>query len=263
MNQPTDERAPTEGDDLLFVALREAAELRMQRQRQDAEIRRLRGHLSEMRTAIEREARHREVLGVLAGGEASAAPEPAVATDWRKDEAPARPKGALRRWLAARFGHAAPAEPARAALEVPAGLYLDNRSLRSTLTPRPGWRCFDTDTEGQLRLVFNLCGLDAAATGRCVAEIARSQGRRRDFLPLFLTDGTELGVFTRYGYSFERLPAEADLPGYDAAGRSAILRRRIEHVVAKWGITQIVNLGTPSLALNFRDGRPEVGLGAT
>ena len=263
MNQQNDEQTPPQGDDLLFAALSEVTELRVARQRQDSEIRRLRGHLSEMRTAIEREARHREALAALAGDVEGVAVEFRPVPDWREEQAPQRPANALRRWMASRFGRPAPAEPQHTGAEPPPGIYRHNRPLQSTLTPRPGWRCFDTDSDGQLRLIFNLCGLDPAAMERCVAEIARSQARRRDFLPLFLTDGTELGVFTRYGYSFERLPASVDVPGYDAAGHTTILLRRIEHVVAKWGISQIVNLGTPSLALHFREGHPELRLGTT
>ncbi len=106
-------------------------------------------------------------------------------------------------------------------------------------------------------LAFNLCGLEPSDVEKSVAEIASLQARRRDFVPLFLTNGDDLKVFTQHGYSYERLPGSKDLAGFH--GEEAIqdiLDQRVTFIATKWQISEIVNMGKPSFTMQ----RPTEGL---
>ena len=120
----------------------------------------------------------------------------------------------------------------------------------SPLSPRPGWQCFTMSAEKVTHLAFNLCGLERSEIEKCVAEVASLQARRRDFVPLFLTNGDDLKVFTQYGYSYERLPGFRDLAAFhDEGSIRDIVDQRVAFVVTKWRISEIVNLGQPSFTM--------------
>jgi len=126
----------------------------------------------------------------------------------------------------------------------------DTAHADAVMVPKAGWQSFTLDGERCLRLIFNLCGLDPSTAARSVEEVANAQARRRDFVPLFLTDDVDLGPLMRSGFSFERLPSASDMADFhEAAVWTALLERRVAHIVRKWGISQIVNMGAPTFTL--------------
>lgn len=116
----------------------------------------------------------------------------------------------------------------------PAGRSADVTSEENCgpLVPSPGWRCLAVDRP-QLRIGFTLFGMTGTEVEEAVAVIEQRQVRSRDFVPVFVTDCTELRSFRCRGYAAEYLRSDR------------ALEHRLAFLSAKWGLHKLVHLGRP------------------
>jgi hypothetical protein len=111
------------------------------------------------------------------------------------------------------------------------------------LDPNPGWKCL-SDHHTPIRIGFLLFGVDHDGIEQSVQRVEQRQLRRRDFIPIFVTDSTDFGPFRSRGYVFEHIPAAiVQSPGSRRAERR-YLRRRLELIKSKWGIGELVDLSS-------------------
>jgi hypothetical protein len=73
--------------------------------------------------------------------------------------------------------------------------------------------------------------------------VERQQSKKRDFVPVFLTDSCEFDCFRNRGYLFEYLPP---VPRHRMNGRSSwqdYAAERLELLMRKWGFSEIIVFG--------------------
>jgi hypothetical protein len=128
------------------------------------------------------------------------------------------------------------------------------------LVPNAGWQNYTLHKRASKVVGVSVCGLPQVLLEATVAMIAAQQSKLRDFIPLFLTDSTDFGVFRRYGFVWEYLPGPAERERCAGARRwpeYAALRRAL--LVRKWGLDQIIVIGSSEFGL-LRQETEERGL---
>ncbi len=109
-------------------------------------------------------------------------------------------------------------------------------STLAPLHPVPGWALYGH--QGPLKAIgFSVTGLDAAGVRAAVEFVARAQRHQRNFVPVFITDLDDLGVFRDHGFVAERLSAS----GVDGAGSKQLATRR-DFIQRKWSLTTILDM---------------------
>ena len=109
------------------------------------------------------------------------------------------------------------------------------------LAPTPGWVSFSRH-RAPLRIGFLVGGMSAAEVEEAVAEVEMRQVRQRDFIPVFITDGTDMLPFLSRGYVAEAVPSPAARRRSGGPDTSRYWRARIELIRSKWALDDVVDL---------------------
>lgn len=109
------------------------------------------------------------------------------------------------------------------------------------LDPSPGWRCLAAHG-AQIRLGFDLRGIDEDLIESAVVEIEERQLSDRDFIPVFITDSPDFDVFRFRGYVFEYVPAAISRAPAKHRAECRYLKQRLELIKAKWNLRDIIDL---------------------
>jgi len=109
------------------------------------------------------------------------------------------------------------------------------------LDPSPGLRCL-TSNRAPIRMGFRLFGLDGEGMEELVLKVEERQLRERDFIPVFVTDNSDFGVFRSRGYVFEFIPPSIANASNKQRSKRRILKDRLELIKAKWNLRDIVDL---------------------
>jgi hypothetical protein len=116
----------------------------------------------------------------------------------------------------------------------------------NALVPNPGWRCLAVDRP-QLRIGFTLFGMTEQEIEETVAVVEQKQVRSRDFVPVFVTDRTDLAPFRSRGYVVELVPRSLTQKRRELAASPMGLSQRLEHIESKWGLHKLLDLGRKGL----------------
>jgi hypothetical protein len=109
------------------------------------------------------------------------------------------------------------------------------------LDPSPGLRSL-TSHRAPIRIGFQVFGLRGAGIGEVVSKVEERQLRERDFIPVFVTDNCDFGVFRSRGYVFEYIPPSIANASSNQRTKRRILKDRLELIKAKWGLRDIIDL---------------------
>ena len=111
------------------------------------------------------------------------------------------------------------------------------------LVPIPGWKCLAVE-QPQIRIGFTLFGMNPDNVEEAVEAIEQRQVRSRDFTPVFVTDSPNLAPFRDRGYVVEYIPSSITSNGRKNRAHRHYLRARLELIEAKWGLGNLVDLGS-------------------
>lgn len=114
------------------------------------------------------------------------------------------------------------------------------------LHPNPGFLNYSIALSVTKVLGVAVLGLRGAELEKVVDEVQESQRRTQDFIPVFLTDTTETGLFRKRGYVYEYLPAFGVGSGHELTLKE-VARRRLNFLQAKWGMAGIITIGGSEL----------------
>ena len=109
------------------------------------------------------------------------------------------------------------------------------------LDPSPGLRCL-TAVRAPIRMGFLLFDMDGRTMEETVSTVEERQLRERDFIPVFVTDNCDFGVFRSRGYVFEYIPPSIANASSNQRTKRRILKDRLELIMAKWNLSDIVDL---------------------
>jgi len=109
------------------------------------------------------------------------------------------------------------------------------------LDPSPGLRSL-TAVRVPIRMGFQLFNLDPDRIEEAVSKIEERQLRERDFIPVFVTDSSDFGVFRSRGYVFEYIPPSVANATTHERTENPILKDRLELITAKWDLRDIIDL---------------------
>jgi len=111
----------------------------------------------------------------------------------------------------------------------------------SPLDPSPGFRNL-TSHRVPIKMGFQLFGLSNANIEKVVSKVEERQLRDRDFIPVFVTNNCDFGVFRSRGYVFEYIPSSIANSPENQKSKRHILKDRLELIKAKWNLSDIVDL---------------------
>lgn len=109
------------------------------------------------------------------------------------------------------------------------------------LDPSPGLRCL-TAVRAPIRMGFLLFDMDGPGMEEAVSKVEERQLRERDFIPVFVTDTGNFGVFRSRGYVFEYIPPSIANASSNQRTKRRILKDRLDLIKAKWNLSDIVDL---------------------
>ena len=109
------------------------------------------------------------------------------------------------------------------------------------LDPSPGLRCL-TAVRAPIRMGFLLFDMDGPGMEEAVSKVEERQLRERDFIPVFVTDTGDFRVFRSRGYVFEYIPPSIANASSNQRTKRRILKDRLELIMAKWNLSDIVDL---------------------
>jgi len=89
---------------------------------------------------------------------------------------------------------------------------------------------------------FLLFGMDGPGMEETVSKVEERQLRERDFIPVFVTDNGDFGVFRSRGYVFEYIPPSIANASSNQRTKRRILKDRLEFITAKWDLRDIIDL---------------------
>ena len=89
---------------------------------------------------------------------------------------------------------------------------------------------------------FLLFDMDGPGMEEAVSKVEERQLRERDFIPVFVTDTGDFGVFRSRGYVFEYIPPSIANASSNQRTKRRILKDRLELIKAKWNLSDIVDL---------------------
>ena len=118
------------------------------------------------------------------------------------------------------------------------------RRAPAPLAPASGWRNFTLRDQPTKVLGVSVCGLSRAVMESLVDTIAAQQTALRDFVPVFLTDSTNLEPFRRHGYVCEYFPDAGERARYEGSLSWAEYGgRRRDLLKRKWRLDEVVAIG--------------------
>ncbi len=103
------------------------------------------------------------------------------------------------------------------------------------LRPNPGWEFCGVGSSPNV-IGFSLCGMNIEEIEKAVELVSSAQRQKPTFVPIFLTDCPDLGVFRRHGYVAEYLPDPA-------IGAEQLVRRPYDRgrlIERKWNISRVL-----------------------
>jgi hypothetical protein len=106
------------------------------------------------------------------------------------------------------------------------------------LRPSPGWEFYGTASSATV-IGFLLRGMNADETEKAVTLVRSTQRYQPSFIPIFLTDGSDLAAFRKHGYTVEYVPSI--VIGDDQSLSESF--GRLQMIEKKWNIAQFYELG--------------------
>jgi hypothetical protein len=110
------------------------------------------------------------------------------------------------------------------------------------LVANPGWSVYSLADGRPNAIGFAICGLPAEAIANSIDLVGSVQRQKRNFVPIFITDASELAPFRDQGFVVEYFPASRSA-GISAERWAEYARKRRAFLIRKWNLSRIVDLG--------------------